>query len=165
MLYNCSCWKRIKAVAMSRTRNAVVGVIRHVGSNPTASAKCRVFHGFFFLRWNSSPQGVRPVGQTENVKHFLPLCAKNLPLATFLYVVAPPLPPKIAAHLCCYFLLNKFYLGHCFKNMHKKSKLFKLAFFLFCFFNLFADFSFAFKRTIIFYFFSKFFSIGNLIFC
>ena len=48
MLYNCSCWKRIKAVAMSRTRNAVVGVIRHVGSNPTASAKCHVFHGFFF---------------------------------------------------------------------------------------------------------------------
>ena len=47
-MYNKKRWKRIKAVAMSRTRNAVVGVIRHVGSNPTASAKvsndiCRCF--------------------------------------------------------------------------------------------------------------------------
>ena len=32
-------WKRIKAVALSRTRNAVVGVTRHEGSNPSASAK------------------------------------------------------------------------------------------------------------------------------
>ena len=31
-------WKRIKAVALSRTRNAVVGETRHEGSNPSASA-------------------------------------------------------------------------------------------------------------------------------
>lgn len=38
-MYNELVWKRIKVVVMSRTRNAVVDVCRHVGSNPTASAK------------------------------------------------------------------------------------------------------------------------------
>lgn len=42
---------------MSRTRNAVVGVIRHEGSNPSASAKCCVFHGFFFSGGILHPKG------------------------------------------------------------------------------------------------------------